>query len=347
MLSPSSKRPVSPSRRLLDCIDSPLRRDHSSTSLLAGRKSPKKPEAQKVTQLEEIKCKGENKNPQVSTAKILLEVSPISTPISSPYGSPKTPKTPVSTKESREVDHAKDYFVRQYMKYKQQRQEAQRGSLAMTYQHFLHWMERRGVRSAGCHLTRREFQSFFAWFERRISSFQRMEGMNKERLIDDILEMNAFSNRVHAAQFVHAVETDSHGSVSADSFSAALGNIVDEKEIRLMKDFAHSLIRKEKINEKKMLQHNQLAAVARRRKLLESNSNHVALKQTKHDSQFSIVRAQMKGGGVMYSCSGPVEKDRNIIKESVPHPEFIQRTKSFPTMKSFSSANADVNQKRN
>lgn len=149
-------------------------------------------------------------------------------------------------------------------------------------------------------------QAFFKWFERRIkANLQATRHLNKEALIDEILELVIFTKRAEAAKFINTMQVLADDSLSMSHFVTALGGVVHSEDVRTLKAFAHSIIRSEKRYEKKVNQQNQLAAAAMRRKQLETNSNHVAIKQTKNESKFNTVKQHLKGRGVFYLCSGP------------------------------------------
>ena len=146
---------------------------------------------------------------------------------------------------------------------------------------------------------------------------QESSELNKELLIDDVLNLEIFSKRQQATQFVNMINVNVDGNLSEKDFSIALSYVNDPEEISKLKKFAHGAILSDKKYQRKIKQQNKLADAARRRRLLESNSNHVALKQSKNDSKFSVVRQPLKGGGVMYQCTGPSSMNVNHTHTTV------------------------------
>jgi hypothetical protein len=178
-------------------------------------------------------------------------------------------------------------------------------------------------------------QAFFKWFERKIkSNLRAAHDINKETLIDEILELLIFTKRAEAAKFVNTMQILADGSLSLSHFVTALSGVLHSEDVRTLKKFAHSIIRSEKKYEKKEAQQNQLAAAAMRRKQLESTSTHVAIKQTKIDSKYSTAKHHLKGGGTMFTCSGPAiphttvtdkEKMSNSSKDNKDHDAELEK----------------------
>jgi hypothetical protein len=69
----------------------------------------------------------------------------------------------------------------------------------------------------------------------------RTQVINKEQLIDHILDLDIFSNRVQATQFINTIEMTCDGMLSMKDFLLAVAGVHDAEQVKLMKIFAHSV----------------------------------------------------------------------------------------------------------
>lgn len=102
-----------------------------------------------------------------------------------------------------------------------------------------------------------------------------------------------------------AIAMNKDGVLSMKDFMTALLKVEDKDDLVSIKTFAHDIIQSERTIAARMNLQQELTAAGVRRRRLENNSTYVMMKHAHNKSKFLTTRQQLKGGGVMYSCTGP------------------------------------------
>ena len=112
--------------------------------------------------------------------------------------------------------------------------------LAVGYEYWNSWVKKHN-KILTVRLTKREFQSFWAWFSTRINTHSKDSGIEINRIVDDFLTYGICHTRAAAVELMYRIDTDGDGSISFDEFITGMTSGTDIQQVLSLRKFVSSL----------------------------------------------------------------------------------------------------------